>query len=252
MKRVEPRYQDKVVLVTGAAAGLGAACARRLAREGARVALLDLHEARGLALQEELKALGAQALFIATDITQADAVEAAVQRTVQVFGGLDVAVNNAGMGGPLAPLLDLPEAQWHQTLALNLTGVFHSLRAELRVMQARGGAIVNMASVFGSVGGAGVSAYTATKHGVIGLTKSAALEYGPRGVRINAVAPTFVRTDLTAGLDEAAWAHLASLHALGRFPSVDEVAATVAWLGSDDAAACTGSVYLVDAGYTAN
>ena len=246
------RYQGKVALITGAAAGLGEACARRLAQEGARLALLDIDAVRGEALQAELRAQGHEALFITADVTQAASVQAAVAATVQAYGRLDVAVNNAGLGGALTPLIDMPEAQWHQTLALNLTGVFHCLRAELQVMVGQGsGAIVNMASVFGTVGGAMVSAYTAAKHGVVGLSKAAALEVGPSGVRINVVAPTFVRTPLTAGLDDATWAHLASLHALTRFPTVQDVAATVAWLGSDDAAATTGSVHLVDAGFTA-
>lgn len=246
------RYQGKVALITGAAAGLGEACARRLAQEGARLALLDIDAVRGEALQAELRAQGHEALFITADVTQAASVQAAVAATVQAYGRLDVAVNNAGLGGALTPLIDMPEAQWHQTLALNLTGVFHCLRAELQVMVGQGsGAIVNMASVFGTVGGAMVSAYTAAKHGVVGLSKAAALEVGPSGVRINVVAPTFVRTALTAGLDDATWAHLASLHALKRFPTVQDVAATVAWLGSDDAAATTGSVHLVDAGFTA-
>jgi NAD(P)-dependent dehydrogenase (short-subunit alcohol dehydrogenase family) len=245
------RYQGKVVLVTGGGSGLGDACVRRLASEGASIAILDIDAERGNAVAESLKANGGKAISLAVDVTRAEAVDAAVASIVSTFGPLDVAINNAGMGGPMAALLDMPEAQWHQTLALNLTGVFHCMRAELRVMVDRGGAIINMASVFGTVGGPMVAAYTAAKHGVIGLTKATALEYGPRNVRVNAVAPTFVRTALTATLDEATWTHLASLHALRRCPTPEDIAATVAWLGSDDAASVTGSIHLVDAGFTA-
>jgi NAD(P)-dependent dehydrogenase (short-subunit alcohol dehydrogenase family) len=245
------RYQDKVAVVTGGGSGLGEACVRRLAAEGARVAVLDIDCGRAAEVVASLESQGRAAMAVAVDVTRADSVDAALAQVAAAWGPPDVAVNNAGMGGTLAPLLDMPEAQWHQTLALNLTGVYHCLRAELRLMVDRGGAIVNMASVFGTVGGPAVSAYTAAKHGVIGLTRSVALDYGPRHVRVNAVAPTFVRTPLTAGLDESTWAHLATLHALRRFPTPEDVAATVAWLGSHDAAAVTGSVHLVDAGFTA-
>ena len=245
------RYQGKVALVTGAGSGLGEACVRRLASEGARVAVLDFDGARGAAVADSITAQGHEALFVNVDVTQMEAVEAAVTQVIRSLGALDLAVNNAGIGGARAPLLDLPEAQWHQTLAINLTGIFHCMRAEIRTMVERGGAIVNMASVFGTVGGPMVSAYTAAKHGVVGLTKAAALEYGPQQIRINAVAPTFVRTPLTAEIDDVAWQNLAMLHALRRFPTPEDIAATVAWLGSDDAAAVTGSVHLVDAGFTA-
>jgi NAD(P)-dependent dehydrogenase (short-subunit alcohol dehydrogenase family) len=246
------RYQGKVALVTGGGSGLGEACVRRLAAEGARVAVLDNDTVRGAAVVESLAAQAHKALFLSTDVTRIDSVEAAVAKVLDALGALDLAVNSAGIGGPMAPILDMPQAQWHQTLAVNLTGVFHCMRAEIRAMVERGGAIVNMASVFGIVGGANVAAYTAAKHGIIGLTKATALEYGLQQVRINAVAPTFVRTPLTAAtIDDEAWQHLTTLHALGRFPTPEDVAATVAWLGSDDASAVTGSVHLVDAGFTA-
>lgn len=245
------RYGGKTALVTGGAGGLGEACVRRLAAEGARVAVFDIDAARGEGLVESLRALGSEAMFVAVDVTNVANVESAVKQVVATYGALDVAVNNAGIGGALAPLLDMPEEQWHKTISLNLTATFHCMRAELRAMVERGGAIINMASVFGVVGGPHIAAYSAAKHGVIGLTKSAALEYGARQVRVNAVAPTFVRTALTAGLDENMWKHLSTLHALGRFPTCEDVAATVAWLGSDDAASVTGSVHLVDAGFTA-
>jgi NAD(P)-dependent dehydrogenase (short-subunit alcohol dehydrogenase family) len=180
-------------------------------------------------------------------------VAKAVERALGELGRLDVAVNNAGVGGAFHPLEALPIAQWHSTIAVNLTSVFYCLRAELPVLAAGGGgSIINMASIMGTVAMPNIAAYIASKHGVVGLTKAAAVEYGPKNVRVNAVAPTFVRTAMTDTVDESAWQGLVSMHPLGRMPTVDDVASIVAFLGSHEAASVTGSTYLVDSGFTAS
>jgi NAD(P)-dependent dehydrogenase (short-subunit alcohol dehydrogenase family) len=204
------------------------------------------------AVAEAINARGGRSIAIEVDVTQPESVQAALERVSGKFGRLDVAVNNAGMGGDFHILESFPIEQWHVTISTNLTGIFLCLRAELPIMVAGGGgAIVNMASIMGTVAAPQSGAYVASKHGVVGLTKVAALEYGLKGIRVNAVGPTFVRTPLTDTLDDAAWQGLTSMHALGRIPSVDDVAALVAFLSSDEAASVTGSLHLVDAGYTA-
>ena len=238
--------------MTGGGSGIGAACCHRLAAEGAAVAVLDRNLEAAQITTEEIRARGGRSIAIPVDVTQAESVSAAVDRVLAEFGRLDVAVNNAGMGGAFHTLEGLPLEQWHTTIATNLTGVFLCMRAELPIMAAGGGgSIVNMASIMGTVAAPQFGAYVASKHGVVGLTKVAALEYGSKAVRVNAVGPTFVRTPLTNTLDDAAWEGLEAAHALGRIASVEDVAALVAFLSSDEAAGVTGSLHLVDAGYTA-
>jgi NAD(P)-dependent dehydrogenase (short-subunit alcohol dehydrogenase family) len=149
------------------------------------------------------------------------------------------------------PLLELPEAQWHEVIALNLTALYNCLRAQLRVMAGPGGSIINLASVYGGSGEQLASAFAAAKHGVIGLSRAVALEYGARGVRVNAVAPSFVRSGMAGKVDDATFTRLKALNPLGRFPTAEDVAAMVSWLGSEDAVMVSGSVQLADAGYTA-
>ena len=172
----------------------------------------------------------------------------------QQFGRLDFAVNNAGIAGVLTPMTDYPLDTWHRVLAVNLSGVFHCLRAEIPVMLRQGGgAIVNMASILGTVAFPGAAAYVAAKHGVIGLTRTAALEYGPANIRVNAVCPSFIQTPLTLGPIPAGetWDTLAALHALKRCAQPEEIAAAVAFLGSDDASFVSGSAQIVDGAFTA-
>ncbi|MBL7500822.1 SDR family oxidoreductase [Frankia sp. CNm7] len=244
---------DKVVLVTGAGAGIGAACARRLGDAGARVVVADLDEASAKGTADELERAGVTALALGLDVTDPDAVSGAVAAAVRTFGRLDLAVNNAGISLPRQPVDKIPVDDWRRVVETNLNGVFYCLRAEIPAMlEAGGGSIVNMASVLGVVGFTEAAAYVAAKHGVIGLTKTAALEYATRGIRINAVAPSFVDTAMMGGGDGKRKMRGAALLApMARFATVDEVAEIVLFLLSDRSSIVTGSVYLADAGYAA-
>ena len=244
------RFSDKVFAVTGGGSGLGEAIVKRLTAEGARVAVLDID----LAAAEGVAAEAGSATAYHADVTDPAAMVAVIDQVVADHGQLDGAVNNAGIGGPFIPTADYPLDWWDRTLAINLTGVFHSLRAELPHMVRQGaGAIVNMSSICGMIGQAGTAAYVATKHAVIGLTKTVALEYGAQGVRCNAVCPTYVRTPLTLAelKDPAIWTDLDARHATGHCATPEDVAAMVAFLLSADAKSVTGSAHLVDGGITA-
>ena len=238
---------DKTILVTGGAKGLGEAIVRALAATGARVAIVDMDTASAEALAAELP--GARA-YVANVAIAAD-MERVCSGIVADFGRLDGAVNNAGVGGEFAPVADYPQADWDRTIAINLTGTFNSLRAELpHLMAAGGGAIVNMASVAGVAAESAMPAYTAAKHGVIGLTKSCALDYAPQGITCNAVCPSFVKTPMTTtGIpDPAVWDQIAASHPIGRLVTAEEVAATVLFLLG--ATGITGATYMVDGGIT--
>lgn len=245
------RFSGKVVAVTGGGSGLGEAIVKRLASEGARVAVLDID----MAAAERVAVEAGSARAYRADVTDAAFMVAVIDQVVADHGQLDGAVNNAGIGGPFIPTADYPLDWWERTLAINLTGVFHSLRAEIPHMAAKGtGAIVNMSSICGLIGQAGTAAYVATKHAVIGLTKSVALEYGAQGIRCNAVCPTYVRTPLTLAelKDPAIWTDLHTRHATGRCATPEDVAAMAAFLLSEEARSVTGSAHLVDGGITAS
>jgi NAD(P)-dependent dehydrogenase (short-subunit alcohol dehydrogenase family) len=248
------RYASKAVLVTGAAGGLGSAICRRFASEGAHVAAMDIDAGRLETTCAQFRELGFDVRPFELDVTDASAFEQQVARVVEAFGQIDVAVNNAGMGGDMAPLADYPLALWERVMSVNVSSVFHGMRAQIPHMLKQGhGAIVNIASIMGSVAMPSIAPYVASKHAVVGLTKGAALDYGRAGVRVNAVGPSFVRTGFTAASlpDDRTWETLADRHALGGTATPDDIAATVAYLGSDDARFVTGSLYLVDGGYTA-
>ena len=246
-------FHGKVGIVTGAASGIGAAVAIELAQGGARLVLADLDVAGAEDVATRIKADGGKATALEVNVADALEVEAMVETAKRTYGGLHLAVNNAGIGGPAAPTGAYPLEGWQKVIDVNLNSVFYGLRYEIPALLASGGgAIVNMASILGSVGFANSPAYVAAKHGVVGLTKVAAMEYAKQGVRINSVGPGFIDTPmLSKNLDEAALGYIRGLHPIGRLGTAEEVAALTCFLLSDEASFITGSYHLVDGGYVA-
>jgi len=249
------QLSGKVAIVTGASAGIGRAAAFALATEGAHVVVADVDVLRGEQVASEICHKGGSALFVRTDVTDDAGVSALVAETVARFGGVDVAFNNAGIEGAPAPTADCTPENWQRTLAVNLTGVWSCMRHEIpRMLERGGGSIVNMSSVAGLVGFATIPAYTASKHGVLGLTKTAALEYAELGIRVNAVCPGVIDTEMidrfTAGQPEAEAALLAT-EPVGRLGHPEEIADAVVWLCSDRSSFVTGQAITVDGGFTA-
>ncbi len=246
--------KDKVALVTGAGSGIGRAIALAMAREGARVVIADLHVEGAEETLALLKAAGGQAVFQPTDVGNLDQSRAAVARAVSEYGQLNVACNNAAIGGGLLPTADYPPEAWEQVIRTNLTGVFYGMKFQIpALLQAGGGAIINMGSLFSEVGFANSPAYTASKHGVLGLTRCAALEYSAQGLRINAVGPGFVYTPMISAVnaDQAVHDALVTQHPVGRLGQPEEVAELVVWLASAKASFASGGFYPVDGGYLA-
>ncbi|MFD8827857.1 SDR family NAD(P)-dependent oxidoreductase [Streptomyces sp. NPDC059605] len=249
----DQEFTGRTALVTGGASGIGLAVAHRLAAGGASVVVADHDEAAARKAVAELENAGARAAAVAMDVTDPASVESGVRFTVDTFGALHLAVNNAGIGGPSNPTGEYAVEDWDRVVATNLSGVFYSMRHEIpAIVAAGGGAVVNMASILGTNGFAGSPAYVAAKHGVVGLTKTAALEYAARNVRVNAVGPGFIDTPLLRNTDGPARDHLVSLHPAGRLGTAEEVAELTAFLLSDRASFIHGSYHLVDGGYSAS
>jgi NAD(P)-dependent dehydrogenase (short-subunit alcohol dehydrogenase family) len=248
--------QGKVALITGAATGIGRATALAFADAGARLVLANSRNVTaGEALAKLIEQRGGQALFVQTDVTQASAVATLVAQTVEQFGRLDYAFNNAGVGGPPASVVDTDEAAWDNVIDVNLKGVWLCMKYEIPVMlEHGGGAIVNMSSAGGLVGTAGLGAYTASKHGVIGLTNVAALEYAQAGIRVNAVCPGVILTSMVeqaVQINPAFGQMMAARHPIGRIGTPEEVAAAVVWLCSEAASFVTGATLSIDGGAVA-
>lgn len=245
----------KVALVTGGASGIGRAAAVRLALGGASVVVADRDEVGGHGTVDLIADLGGLAHFCAVDVTEPGDITAMVDTAVTTYGRLDAAVNNAGMTGTYAPLGDQTLDDWNRTLAVNLTSVFLSMQAEIPAMlEAGGGAIVNTSSGAGLMGFANLPAYVASKHGVVGLTKSVALEFARKGIRVNAVCPGSVRTPMLEGFtggDEGALQGMGTMQPIGRLGTPDEIGEAIAWLCSDAASFVTGVALPVDGGVMA-
>src|ERR1700690_2056237 len=247
--------EGKVALVTGGTSGIGRETAILFAKKGARVVVAGRREIEGKATVEVIQRAGGEGIFVKTDVSQASEVKALVERTVEAFGGLDYAFNNAGIEGKWAPIVEQSEEDWDRTVDINLKGTWLCLKFELQQMlkQGRGGPIVNMSSVAGFIGGYGVATYSATKHGVLGLTKSAALEVAKNGIRVNAICPAVIETpmaDRRFGEPEAN-KRLRELHPVGRFGKSLEVAEAVVWICSSAAGFMTGQSLVLDGGLLA-
>lgn len=245
--------QGKVVLVTGGGSGFGKAASLAFARGGVRVVVADMSIESGAETVRAIKQAGGEATFVQADVSKATQVEAMVQQALATYGRLDWAFNNAGIAGtPYVPMADYDEAVWDRVIAINLKGVWLCMKYEIPVMLAQGGgAIVNMSSCAGLAGGHFGAAYYASKHGVVGITKAAAVEYGPAGIRVNAVCPSFIHTPLTDPYTRGnpqREAEIIASHPLERLGTPEEVAAAVVWLCSDAASFVTGHALPVDGG----
>lgn len=273
--------KDATAIVTGGSSGIGKATTERLAEEGANVVIADVDEERGRSVADTIKEAGGEAAFVRTDVSSSDDVARLVEDTRSTYGGLDIAVNNAGILTPMVAIDEIEEADWERIMAINLEGVWNCLRHEIPAMQASGGAIVNVASVSGLVGMPTLSGYAATKHGVVGLTRSAALEYAPEDIRINAVAPGPTETsispqgednrgewvmdllpdDATQGKGVSGrilnWLSGGTIDLMARTPmeriaQPEEIASAIVFLASSEASYVTGQVLPVDGGQTAD
>jgi len=245
--------ENKVAIVTGASSGIGEAIAITFGVAGAKVVVSDINEEGGNSVVEKIKSNGGEAIFIKADTSTAEENEKLVAETVKHFGGLDIAVNNAGIGGPAALTGEYPVEAWDKVIAVNLSGVFYGLRYQIPAILANGGGnIINMASVLGQVGTKFSPAYVAAKHGVVGLTKAAAIEYADQKIRINSVGPGYIKTPLLVKhLSEDQMDSLIKQHPIGRLGESQEIAELVLWLASDKASFVTGTYYAADGGLLA-
>ncbi|SMO44014.1 SDR family NAD(P)-dependent oxidoreductase [Fodinibius sediminis] len=248
------QLENKVSIVTGAAAGIGKATALLLAKEGAKVVVSDIAEDEGKKVVNDIENNGGKALFVKADTSRPKDHEKLVQKTVHEFGQLDIAINNAGIGGPQEPVGEYPVDGWDNVIGINLSGVFYGMNQQIPAMlDSGGGSIINMASILGSVGTPGAAGYVAAKHGVVGLTKGASLEYAAQNIRINAIGPGYIYTNLVneETMGKEGIKSLEKLHPMGRLGEAEEVAQLVLWLASDQSSFVTGSYYPVDGGYLA-
>lgn len=244
--------ENKVALITGAGSGIGKATADLFASEGAKVVISDINEENGNAAVKHISEQGGNAFFVKADSSKAEDNEMLVKKTVQQFGTLDIAVNNAGIGGPLGTTGEYPLDGWKKVIDINLSGVFYGLRYQIPAMLNKGGSIINVASILGQAGTKFSPAYVAAKHGVVGLTKAAALEYADKKIRINSIGPGYIKTPLVINsLDTDALNALVGLHPIGRLGEAEEIAELLLWLASPKSSFVTGAYYPIDGGYLA-
>ena len=248
------KLENKVAIITGAASGIGKSTALLFAKEGAKVVVSDINEENGNKVVDEIKAAGGDAIFVKADTSSPEDNENLVKETIIAFGKLDIAVNNAGIGGESNKVGDMSVEGWKKVVDINLSGVFYGMKYQIPEMVKNGsGSIINISSILGQAGFANSAGYVAAKHGVVGLTKSAAWEYAPDKVRINAVGPGFVYSGMVSeeAMGKEALNFLETKHAFGRLGEPEEIAAMLLFLASDDASFVTGSYYPVDGGYLA-
>lgn len=245
--------KNKVALITGSGSGIGRAAAILYAKEGAKVIISDINEEHGNAVLEEIKKNGGEAFFIQADTSKPADHKKMVDQILEKYGALHIAVNNAGIGGPLSSIADYPIDGWQKVIDTNLSGVFYGLKYQIPAMlKSGGGSVVNIASILGQAGTKFSPAYVAAKHGVVGLTKAAALEYADQKIRVNSIGPGYIKTPMVMNaLDEDTLKVIKGLHPMGRLGEAEEVAELILWLGSDKSSFVTGSYYAVDGGYLA-
>ncbi len=245
--------KNKVALITGAGSGIGEATALLFAQNGAKVVLSDIVGEDADRVLKKIQQAGGQGTVVRSDVSRAMDNEHQVKIAMEAYGRLDIAVNNAGIGGTPAPAGAYDLADWERVIGVNLSGAFYGMRYQIPAMQkSGGGSIINVASIMGQVAAQGSCAYVASKHGLVGLSKAAALDHATDGIRVNIVGPGYIRTPLLEKhLDEAAMAGVAALHPIGRLGTSQEVAELILWLASDKSSFVTGSYYAVDGGYMA-
>ena len=251
---MEKDLLSKIAIVTGAASGIGEAAALLYALHGAKVVVSDINETKGKDLVEKIKKNSGEAIFVKTDVSDASQCMALVDKTIEQFGSVDICFNNAGISGESNPVADMSIEGWNKMITTNLSSVFYCMKYQIaQMLKQGGGVIVNNSSILGSAGFANSSGYVAAKHGMIGLTQTAAIEYSKNGIRVNAIGPGFINTPLLseAGIDKESQKALVQLHPIGRLGESNEVAELVIWLSSDKASFVTGSYYPIDGGYLA-
>lgn len=247
-------FANKVALVTGGASGIGRSAAQLYAQHGAQVAVSDVDEQGGQDTVKMIEKQGVTAVFVQADVSNPDHCQQMVDTVQEAFGRLDIAFNNAGVGGEASVVSEKSIQDWDRVIEINLSSMFYCMHYEIPAMLENGaGAIINMASILGEVGFSTAAAYTAAKHGVIGLTETAAIEYSAKGIRINSVGPGFIRTPMISDLeqDEETERMLIERHPIGRLGKPDEVAELVIWLSSEKASFVSGGYYPVDGAYLA-